>query len=233
MPVSLRKGYTTFMNSAVAWLNKKGYGITKSPQIIIEPQGEVAVVRLREALYFREWPYRSGSGKRIDILATVQETVSLESRLCIRATTRVNYFHVTGQQAIPIEMLHYDFVAPPERKHPICHAQTTGTLLDESEWPDAFRRNRSVDASGLGERGQNVRIPSAFVNLPGLIMIVASDHMKEDHWEEFSQVFRPQFEGFPCMTGSADMKNLIGSNGLCVWAWYEFLSSPKAVEGGS
>lgn len=228
MPSSLKTNYTTFMNSAVAWLNRHGYYITRSPQIIIEVHQETAVIRLSEALHFREWPYRFGSKKRIDILATVQETVSLEQRLCTRATTRVNYFRMDGRRAIATEMLHYDFVAPPEMKHPVCHAQSTNALLDASERPDWFRRNRTVDDSGIGERGQNVRIPSAFVNLPGLIMILASDHMAPDDWEEFSDLFRPQFEGFPCMTGSADMKNMIGSSGLCVWAWYE--SKASAVQ---
>lgn len=230
MLTSLRKSYTTFIHSAATWLNRNGYAISRSPQIIVEEHGESAEIRLSEALHFREWPYRSGSGKRIDILATVQETVSLEHRLCTRATTRVNYFRVDGKRAIATEMLHYDFLAPPAKKHPICHVQSTGAMLDESDWPESFRHNRTVDDSGIGERGQNVRIPSAFVNLPGLIMILASDHMKEDDWEDFSGVFRPKFEGFPCMTGSTEMRSLIGSSGLCVWAWYEIQANPTAEQ---
>ena len=230
MPTSLRNSYATFINSAVAWLNRNGYAVSRSPQIKVEVHEDAAVVSLSEALHFREWPYRSGSRKRIDILATVQETVSLEHRLCTRATARVNYFRLDGRRAIATEMLHYDFVAPPARKHPVCHAQSTGALLDASEWPDSFSHSRTVDDSGVGERGQNVRIPSAFVNLPGLIMILASDHMEEDDWEEFSGAFLPQFAGFPCMTGSTEMKSLIGSNGLCVWAWYEIQAKANAEQ---
>jgi len=216
------------MNSAAQWLNRNGYAISRSPRIVVEQHEGSALIGLSEALHFREWPYRAGSKKRIDILATVQETVSLQDRVCTMATTRVNYFRMDGRNAIPTEMLHYDFVAPPTRMHPICHAQSAGTLLSRSEWPDTFSRNRTVDERGLGERGQNVRIPSAFVNLPGLIMILASDHMQEDHWMDFSEFCLPHFEGFSCMTGSAEMKSLIGSNGLCVWAWYEIQPHPKA-----
>jgi len=176
--------YSNFLVQALGWLYKKNYDVDLSAQIQASPNGQNISIHTIKPIYCRDWPYRVDSNEKIDILAEIQETVSLKDGCCTKSTIRVNYFHIYEKTALATESLHYDYVFPFQERHPICHAQNDNRILDSR--PESFNRSRTkVRNKAILQRCRTMRIPSAFVNLPGLLAILAADHLQADHWKEF------------------------------------------------
>ena len=219
----IHKVYTNYLNWALSWLRKKGYPVNPSITILTQEHDGDVIVTMKEALYCKEWFYRHGSTEKIDILATITETIQLKGQLCKKSSLLVNYFRIEGRnRAIPTESLRYDCVLPPMTQHPICHVQSSNKLLDLAERPDSFNRNRTiVNERAIRDRCQTMRIPSAFVNLPGLLVILTASHLKEEHWREFmTECSKNHFSGFPCLKHNIVDKGIPDSH-LCAWGWYE------------
>ena len=216
---AVQRVYGICLDKATLWLNDNAYAV--SPQnVVCCLKKDIAgdnIVEATVTLHFWDWPERHGSPERIDILASMIETISLETGACTKATLRVNYFRIEGKKASLTESLHYDYECPPDTKHPICHVQNSNDLLDKR--PESFGRKRKLEPIKLGNRCQNVRIPSAFVNLPGLFAILAADHMSEPHWREFMDHCLVHFRKIPAMAEHAVVDQV--KEGLCAWNWYK------------
>lgn len=212
----IRQIYETCLNWAVLWLNHNGYRVNTSGSVIPEPNNGDVVMRMADTLHCIDWPFRNGSSKKIDILATIAETISLKEGICTKAVVCVNYFKIDGNKAIATESLHYDYVCPPQAKHPLCHVQGMNDVLDT---PESFRHE--VNSDWLKCRYHNVRIPSAFVNLPGLLAILAADHMRVTQWQEFMTEWQQRCAKFPRMKKHAAIEKAIEDGQVYAWAWYE------------
>jgi len=215
---AIQRVYGECLDRAIAWLNRNGYRVNTNVVVVARKTdtGDV-IVETTDTLHFQEWPYRAGSRDKIDILASLVETISLEEGACRKATLHVNYFQIRGATALATESLHYDFGLPPQKKHPICHVQNSNNLVDKL--PESF--NRTPDASAIRNRCQNVRIPSAFINLPALFVILAADHMSETHWHEFMTECVKYFRKLPPVAKHRMIDEAIATGRLCAWAWYE------------
>lgn len=214
---SLGRVYKTYLHSAKVWMRQHGYDVDPAVGIVVTRRGDLAEIATTTPLHCRNWPYRNKSRERIDVLAEIQETVQLSSGHCVKATTRVNYFRIDGERAIATECLHYDFKNPPDRQHPICHVQTSNAIIST---PESFDRIHSdVDDTALRNRCLNMRIPSAFVNLPGLLSILAADHMKPDDWREFITMLLRTCGNFPHT--NHHLVNSAINGQLGAWVWYE------------
>lgn len=215
---SLTKIYKTYLNTAKQWMRQRSYDLDVNVDIRVQLCGEdLAEVSTTKPLHFKNWPYRFGSRERIDVLAEVHETVQLSNGHCVKATIRVNYFRIEGGRAIATEALHYDIKSPPDQQHPICHVQTSNSMINGS---DSFTRLRKdVDSAAIKQRCQTMRIPSAFVNLPGLLSILAADHMSPDNWREFMAVLLKTCVDFP--KAHHVLVDNAANGQLCAWSWYE------------
>jgi len=218
--LSYRKVYQIYgncLNWALGWLGKRGYAVNT---ISIEARqiGQDVIVTTTQPLHFRSWPYRGAATKKtVDILAWVSEVVSLLDERCKKATTCVSYFRIEGEKAVAVESLHYDYVHPPQAQHPICHAQNCNDV--PGALPDSFRYE--VERSAIEKRCQNVRIPCAFVNLPGLLAMLAADHMAGGNWRDFMREATSRFQRVPAVAEHAVVDKEIPRGRLCAWAWYE------------
>jgi hypothetical protein len=211
--------YASWLNRAITWLNSKGYPVGADAVITTLKCGGDVVVGLKDTLYLHDWPYREGSHDKVDILASCEETVSLADGTCRKATVCVSYFVVKGEKATATESLHYDSLLPPQKKHPVCHVQCNCSLVKS---PESFLRKRpDYSDEPIRRRLQHVRIPSAFVNLPGLVAILAADHMTEDHWNEFTRKCMKGRDKFPRIAKRVIVDKSIPEAHLCAWAWYE------------
>lgn len=218
MPITYRKilhTYRTYHYQAITWLNKKGYMITGN--IKISPLGNNKVLVTTDDIYHcKDWPERHDGTKTIDILASTREEISLHQAKCLKATVVANYFRINGENAIPSECFHFDYEISPRTQHPICHFQISNKLIQT--YPESFEY-KITNSSILKNRCQTIRIPTAFINLPGLFTVIAADHLKENHWKEFMaacQSWHNKIPGFP------DISNYPKIANLYAWHWYYF-----------
>ena len=214
----IRQRYVDCLDRATMWLNGHGYAVyPKDIQILTERTAQkTVVVRTAQPFHFRDWPYRFGSSDRLDVLVKFIETISQEDGACVRATTNVTYFRVEKDQALAVESLHYDCNVPPGTQHPICHAQNSRQTV--YPLPESF--SRQIQAGALQERCQNVRVPTAFINMPGVFTILAADHLSPNHWREFMQHCLVWFKGIPGLRAHALVADAIPKERLAAWAWY-------------
>lgn len=215
------QSYEKCLNLARLWLNQNNYEVAPKDIVITAPSTGTSDVKVTtsDTLHFRGWPYRHDSRKTIDILATITEVISLETGTCQAATVCVSYFLIHGKKATAMESLHYDYELPPQTKqHPICHVQNSEAAV--GKFPESFRYEE-VDVEALGARCKNVRIPSAFVNLPGLFAILAADHMPEKHWREFMEYCLIHFTKVPAVPRNAFIYKGVPKERLCAWTWYD------------
>ncbi|MBL7218678.1 MAG: hypothetical protein ISS69_01070 [Phycisphaerae bacterium] len=215
----INQDYENCLNQATLWLNRNCYQVARNNLKIVTGMRDPAhvTVKTKETLHFKEWPQRDGSNDKVDILVSMIETISVEEGVCTEAKICVDYFQISGQEAIPTESLHYDYKSPPQIKHPICHVQNSNKVL--SDVPESFRYEVKPDA--LGKRCQSVHIPSAFVNLAGLFAILAADHMTEEHWREFMTTCLTHFQKLPAVAKHPIIDEAIPSSRLHASAWYE------------
>jgi len=212
----IKQAYEECLNRAVLWLNRNGYRVNPITVVVRKNgMGEV-IVAMADTLHFQNWPYRDGSPEKVDILAWLVETISLADGACTKAILRVNYFRIAGAKAIATESLHYDFGLPPPTKHPVCHVQNSNKVMDKR--PESFARE--VHLKAIRDRCQNVRIPCAFMNLPGLFAVLAADHMSEKHWREFMAECEKYFEKVPVVAAHDVIDVSIAGGRLSAWKWY-------------
>lgn len=214
----IKQSYQSCLERAMSWLNQHSYPVNeKNVGIKVDPgRDDSARVTTSELLHFIDWPQRPGSTKQLDILASVEETISLESGACTKSTVGVTYFHVRGDTALAIESIHYDFALPPDKQHPICHAQNCNKSVEPR--PESFKR--AIENRALQDRCQTVRIPSAFVNLAGLLTILAADHLTAEHWAEFMEFCMKHFVAVPGPSPGGLPFGPIHDAGLRPWGWY-------------
>ncbi len=215
----IKQLYEDCLNTATLWLNHNAYAVNHTGAVFCpkkEDDTGDGIVEATDTFHFWDWPQRDKSPERIDIVASMAETISLDNRTCKKARLRVYYYRIDGKEAIPTESVHYDYDCPPDTKHPICHVQNSNS--QPSEFPESFTMHK-IRHARFGDRCHNVRIPSAFVNLPGLFAILAADHMSEAHWREFMDHCRLHFSNIPPIAEHAVVDQ--AKKGLCAWDWYK------------
>jgi hypothetical protein len=214
---SIKKCYSTCLSNAILWLNKNSYTVFPQSLSIItlkNSEGNI-VVKTSEPIHLKNWPERGGSSHKIDILFSLREIISSQDSYCHSANIHVSYFRVERNVATAIESLHYDSDVPPAAKHPVCHAQNSRKHVDK---PESF--TSEIDSSPLLNRSQNVRIPTAFINLPGILSILSADHMRENEWIEFMNHCMPHFRKVPQLPNNFIIDNQISNGRLAAWNWY-------------
>ena len=224
--------YENCITWALTWLNKNDYRVNTGIAVVPKLKADTVTIRMTNSLHCMGWPCRPGSTERVDILASAIEDVSLQEGVCKRATIWLNYFIVDGDKAIATERLRYDFTSPPQKRHPLFHVHGSSELLCDSDsysqnelpsrLPESFKLQ--VDESLVSRRCQSMHMPSAFVNLPGLLAILASDHMKEDHWNEFMTECLKHCNNFPPVRDDM-MDKIIALKHLGAWSWYDCASA--------
>lgn len=215
----VRQKYVDCLYETVGWLNNKGYSVyPKDFRILTEltESGDISV-RTSQPFHLRDWPFRSNSSNKLDMLVSFIETLSQKKETCIRSTINVTYFRVDGKSAIAIESLHYDCNVPAGAQHPICHAQNSHRPVESP--PDSF--TWEINDGALRDRCQCVRVPTAFINMPGLFTILAADHMSSTHWCEFMAHCLKRFQNIPGLGNHALVSKTIPKECLSAWAWYE------------
>lgn len=78
-----------------------------------------------------------------------------------------------------------------------------------------------VDSSAIENRQQAIRIPTAFVNLAGLIEAITADHLSPEKYEEFWDKCAPYVEGIPVHADGDQVRAICESNCLRSRHWYK------------
>lgn len=137
-------------------------------------------------LYLKDWKYRDGSQKRIDIVIRVRELIRCMegARLLLRSSVHVSYFKVENQTASLIQNIHFDY--SPNQAHPIFHAQVnneaTHPPADEAEDLEiAFHVENFLGQAWFN----HARIPTSDMTFPSVLLCLASDHFGVTIFKKF------------------------------------------------
>ena len=223
---SVQTFYNTALDLAFNFFRGKSYTVATNTRVIVKRTGtDILVARTSPPLCCLGWPYRHGSGKQVDILASAEELFSLAKQCCVKSTIRVSYFDVeAADRVFAIESVHYDYecLDAVSEMHPICHVQGTSNIVEGSEY-FADRRTH-IDTAAIQRRCKTMRIPTAFVNLTGILAILASDHMEADEWDEFMDKMAKKCVSMPQLHKHHIPDDVsLGSgieNSICAWWWY-------------
>jgi hypothetical protein len=168
-------------------------------------------------MYFKEWPYKPLSKTRLDIVATVDETIKLETGKCTRSRCRINYFLIDGDKRIACDAIHFDFDSSIQSQHPICHAQNFNKAIEDL--PNGLAE--LVDMTPLERRHQAIRIPTSFVNLAGLIQLLTADHLSPQHYASFWDSCETCVFEIPDHMEGAEVSAIMDSGSLSNRNWYK------------
>jgi len=210
--------YQNCLAETCRFLNKHGFAVIVS-RVGLDKDGQELVVTLAEPLYFKDWPYRTGAkpNEKLDILAEITETISLNDGHCVRSTLRLNYFRLDGEKRIACEAIHYDFDATVEKQHPVCHAQNSNSIVALPEiFPETY------DATPLAKRHQDIRIPTAFVNFAGLFAKLIADHLPADTVSEFWSTCKSYIDKIPAHASNDVVKEILAGKSLQSHSWYKW-----------
>ena len=209
------KAYNHCLDQSQRVLGRLGYRVHQE-NARVKKNGDVANIYLNHPLYFEDWPFKSQTKHRIDILADVKETVRLSDGMCIKSSVVVNYFLIDGERRIACDAIKYDFDEHVQPQHPICHAQNANKVLSErpERFPDKF------DQSSLKNRHQATRIPTAFVNLAGLLEKLTADHLSNNAYDEFWSLCDAYVDAIPCHSRSELFGKITESNSVRSRFWY-------------
>lgn len=195
---SVRRAYEECTHRARLWLRDKGLDFEPA-QFDCKPisgTGEI-VIRTRDAFHFRRWPERPRSNKKLDILATIEETVSPNME-CIKSSVRIVFCRVKNEKAEAVESIRYDANTREDTEngstfsHPVCHAQLDTKVLPR---PKSF--DYEIDGKSIRNRCKNIRIPTAHVSLPGLFVILTAERIESVDWKRFIDHCEAVFGGMP------------------------------------
>lgn len=218
----VQQDYDNCLAETTNFLNKKGFEVTKNNRIRPVMQNQQLVVRLAEPLYFRNWPYRSGSrpNEKIDILAEITETIGLDDGKCLRSTLRLNYFRQVGERRVACEAIHYDFDSTVQSRHPVCHAQISNSIMEQL--PESFPERDSIDEKLLKQRHQAIRIPTAFVNFAGLFAKLTADHLPEETVSDFWDTCKTCIDKIPTHAENEVFSEIFAVGSLRSYTWYKW-----------
>lgn len=214
----VKERYANCLAQVVMWLSRNGYSVyPKDVAIVLGKQGaDSVVVSTSTPIHLFDWPQRAGSSKRVHILASFSETISLTKGTCTQAKTKVSYFRVANNTATALETMHFDCCVPPVDLHPVCHVQNG---CDYIQGPEPFPK--TIDDAAMRSRCQSIKVPTAFVNMPGLFAILAADHMSREHWGEFTRTCLTHFNGIPQLESHPQIDQVLRDARLKAWSWYK------------
>jgi len=210
------KAYNNCLTEMQRILGNLGHKVSQENARATKNSNQTVSIFLNQILYFENWSYRSQSKVQIDILADVKETVRLSDSKCTKSTVVVNYFLIDGDSRIACDAIKYDFDEQIQRQHPICHAQNENRILDNL--PETFPV--SINQQSLVKRHQAVRIPTAFINLAGLLEKLTADHLSNEKYTEFWESFDPYISAIPCHSQSEQTENITNSTDIRSRHWY-------------
>ncbi len=168
-------------------------------------------VVVKSLLYFPEWPYKPSSRKRVHILLRSHEEFSCSRAEMMKSTVQIAYFRFgdSDRKAEPLLSLHYDFEAAVQPAHPVFHAQFGVVDFSAAEC-DAISFPKKID-SHKGPLYGRVRIPTPYMNLGSVLLMLAADHWPPSSYEEFLEGVRSN----PTVRWNASCPSLISSLGDC------------------
>lgn len=220
----LFKTYDNFLVRALTWLNKEGHIVrpTETRIKIANDDQNNYIIETTNILHFKSWFQYPGSKKRIDILAFVRETISPKPLpACVCSNVYVTYFDIDDnkERAYAIESFRYEAKVPPQEQHAICHAHVVNKSLSEKSCPESFRYKPNDER--IKGRFQKARIPTAYVNLPGLLYILTADHLPNNKWKEFIKHCTSKSKGFPSLANCNIINNIMSEKSIMACHWYD------------
>jgi hypothetical protein len=215
----IRQRYIDCLDNATLWLNRNGYAVhPKDIRVLTQSDARGNVlVRTSQPFHFRDWPCRHDSADRLQILVSILDTISQADEACVCTSTNITYFRVAQGEALALESMHFDCAVPPGAQHPICHAQNNRRVV--SPPPESFAWR--IQDHPLQNRCPQARVPTAFINMPGVFTILAADHMQAVHWHDFMDHCLTRFRNVPGLPAHPVVTDAIPRDRLSAWAWYE------------
>lgn len=216
--------YTSFLDWTQGSLRDLAYAIVCPPPKVVATGNGALAFSTHLPIHCIDWPLRPGSRKRLDILLSVEETIDIESGHYTWVRVRLNYLRKKATGLKAVESLRYDCEIPARSQHPLYHAQTSDELV--APLPESLVSE--VDRSPIQTRHDRIRIPSAFVNLPAVLAILASDHLNEEHWQDFMPSLVERCEHFPRVPEPTLVSRLRDQAIPGAWHWYELGAASSA-----
>lgn len=214
----VKQRYLNCLSESKRVLEKLGCSVAFSSLNIAKDGSDLVNVGVEEPIYFKDWAYRPKSKARIDILASFIESIRLSDGVCVSSAVTVNYLHRSGQECYACDAIKYDYCENAEAQHPICHAQNQNSVLP---LPESFPKDRQpINQQALGQRHQVARIPTAFVNLAGLLAKIVADHLNTDAYAEYWTACEKVVGDIPCHSRLGGMPRIKGSECIRSRYWY-------------
>jgi hypothetical protein len=174
-------------------------------------------------IYLREWPYKVVSRqKKVDILIRGTEQFDNEGTECVYSNVHVNYMTVspTGTARV-IENIHYDFEAIPGDAHPFFHAQFANNEVSDQLGRSVVGFEYGIDSRDRSTRYKNMRIPTAHMNVPSVLLCLAADHMKGANFQELIEHVRRSNHSLPGASCQRMRESFANGKDFCKsFHWY-------------
>jgi len=214
----LKQTYQNCLIDAHKWFKDQGHQFEASI-INFDYSSDPLIIEI--VLHFRPLPHRLSPKGKISILASSRDEICKNDLSCKKSNIHLTYFEIDDQNEIAhaIESIHYDAEVPPKEKHPICHGQIVNKSVSNTRRPESF--HYAIEEENLKNRFQSFRIPSAYINLPGLLFILAADHLPNNKWKEFLEDCQPKFNNFPKLSGCNILRDISANASLMAHHWYD------------
>lgn len=218
-PAGVLQRYNNCLDESKRVLGKLGHKLHR-PALRIDSHTnqERVEVTLAEPLYFENWPYRVSSRENIDIVVDICETIRKSDAACIKSAVTVNYFLRDGSEVYACDAIKYDYSEDADPQHPICHAQNLNRIINPL--PESFDTGTTILQEALSKRQQAARIPTAFVNLAGLLAKVTADHLSNGAYAEFWAACEGVVQNIPCHSRQGGMPRIVESGCVRSRYWY-------------
>jgi hypothetical protein len=168
-------------------------------------------------IYLKDWPYKVVTRqKKIDILVKGTEHFDSDGSSCVYSNVHVNYLTISRSGvARVIENIHYDFEADSGVAHPVFHAQFANNEVSDEAGRLTVGFDYGINSMERFARYKNMRVPTAHMNIPSVLLCLAADHMK---WTFFQELIVEIRSGNPTLPEAACQrmrKSFAGGQDFC------------------
>ena len=191
----------------------KGHDISPFIFNLVYHSGDEYKLTLREPLYLREWPYKSGSSNdAVDILVSATERININSMQVVFSNVVVSYYKLEKAQCTLLESFHYDFDVQQPR-HPTFHVQSCDGGISNQDFQ---RRRGTVNCRIV--RHENLRIPTAHMSFISVLVCIVADHLNSSQLGDLIKEIKNNAD-LP-RVDSKRIPGIVSSGDFCSYLWY-------------
>jgi hypothetical protein len=180
-----RNSWHDLGNSVRAFINDADAGAAQAhwPDLDLDDHEGILSARLAEPVVLHGWPPRAGSKKSLKLVIAIEARVSVvadEPSELHSYGTKVSYFCIRPdnlRKLCRLDSFHYDMDTRGLCGHPVFHAQPySGIDAARMRAVEMFKDFEIDDANTEHGSIQNIRIPTAQLDLISVFAMLIADH---------------------------------------------------------